>query len=286
MSGAPTPGDDELIARLRTRAADPDRRVDVRQNPFMTGVSTLDLGGLMGMLGSVSGDLQRVVAANQAGQPIDAALQARAEQFGQAMNTPVETPLPAPADPAAIARAEAALGFSLPPFLARIYGGIANGGFGPGGGLLGLDEAVAAYARVRTGAELPRGRSWPDGLLPVVARDPGFYCVDTTTEAGRVVDWDPEELGEFSGEAAFARSLTEESSSVAAWLGAWVGGRTQAEEHAELMQQAMANAMTQSRAAYAAMTPEQKAQWGLTDDEWKDLLGGEGDESQERPPGG
>ena len=283
MSGAPTPEGDELIARLRARAADPDRRVDVRPSQFMAGISTLDLGGLMGMLGSVSGDLQRVVAANQAGAPIDPAVNARAEQFGAAMNTPVETALPAPAEPATIARAEAELGRSLPPFLSRVYAEIADGGFGPGGGLLALDGALAAYARMRSGEELPRGRTWPDALLPVVERDPGFYCVDTTSADGRVVDWDPEELGESSGEAAFARSFADESSSVEAWLGTWVGGQTQAEQHAEMMQDAMANAMEQSRAAYAAMTPEQKAQWGLTDDEWKDLLGGDG---SERPPSG
>ena len=69
---------DELIARLRTRAADPERRVDVRPSQFMAGVSTLDLSGLMGMLGSVSGDLRRVVAANQAGTPVDPALHAKA----------------------------------------------------------------------------------------------------------------------------------------------------------------------------------------------------------------
>ena len=277
MSGAATPGGDELIARLRARAADPERRVDVRQNQFMAGVSTLDLGGLMGMLGSVSGDLRRVVAANQAGQPIDPALHARAEAFGQAMNRPVEATLPAPAGPATIGRAEAALGVPLPSFLRRVYAEIANGGFGPGGGLLALDDAVAAYERMRTGDELPRGRAWPDGLLPVVARDPGFFSVDAMSPAGRVVDWDPEELGEYSGETAFARSFTEEAPSVEAWLGAWVGGKTQAEEQAELMQQAMADAMAPSRAAFSAMTPEQKAEWGLSDDEWNDVLGGDGE---------
>jgi len=245
----------------------------------MAGVSTLDLGGLMGMLGSVSGSLKRVVAANQAGEPTDPDLSAQTEQLGAAMGTPVQTTLPPPADEALLARAESALGASLPPFLRRVYAEVADGGFGPGVGLLGLDAATAAHARMRTGAELPRGRAWPDGLVPVVERDSGFYCVDTTTAAGPVVDWDPEELGEFSGEAAFARSFSEEAASVEAWLGTWVGGKTQAEQHAEMMQDAMANAKAQSRAAYAAMTPEQKAQWGLTDDEWQELLGTNEDES-------
>ena len=44
----------------------------------------------------------------------------------------------------------------------------------------------------------------------------------------------------------------------------------------------MFSAMAQSRAAFAAMTPEQKAQWGLTDAEWDDLLGNE--EGKKRPP--
>ena len=52
------------------------------QSQFMAGVSTLDLGGLMGMLGSESGDLQRVVAANQAGAPIDPSLHVRGGRQG------------------------------------------------------------------------------------------------------------------------------------------------------------------------------------------------------------
>ena len=110
------------------------------------------------------------------------------------------------------------LGLALPPFLRRVYLEVADGGFGPGVGLLGIDAAVAAYVRLRDGGELPRGRTWPERLLPVVERDPGHYCVDGSTADGRVVDWDPEELGEFSGEKAFARSFTEEAPSVEAWL--------------------------------------------------------------------
>jgi hypothetical protein len=45
----------------------------------------------------------------------------------------------------------------------------------------------------------------------------------------------------------------------------------------------MADSMSASRAAYAAMTPEQKAQWGLSDGEWNELLGGAS--SEDRPPG-
>ena len=101
---------DELIARLRARAADPERRVDVRPSQFMAGVSTLDLGGLMGMLGSVSSDLRRVVAANQAGTPVDPDLHAKAVSIGASMSTPVATALPAVASAEALAALEAAIG--------------------------------------------------------------------------------------------------------------------------------------------------------------------------------
>ena len=264
---------DELIARLLARAADPERRVDVRPSQFMAGVSTLDLGGLMGMLGSVSGDLRRVVAANQAGTPVDPELHAKAVSIGASMSTPVATALPAVASAEALAALEAAIGVPLPPFLRRLYAEVADGGFGPGGGLLGANRAAAAYGRMREGSELPRGRSWPGALLPVVERDPGFTCVDCTSPDGRVVDWDPEELGEFAGEKAFAKSFIELAPSVEAWLTEWVGSKTQAEQQAEMMQNAMANARAQSRAYFKSMTPEQKAAYGLTDEEWGSLVG-------------
>ena len=256
---------DELIARLRARAADPERRVDVRPSQFMAGVSTLDLGGLMGMLGSVSSDLRRVVAANQAGTPVDPALHAKAVSIGAAMSTPVATSLPAVASAEALAALEAAIRVPLPPFLRRVYAEVADGGFGPGGGLLGAAGAAAAYARMREGSELPRGRSWPEALLPVVERDPGFTCVDCASPDGRVVDWDPEDLGEFSGEKAFAKSFSEVAPSVEAWLSEWVGSKTQAEQQAEMMQDAMAKAQAQSRAYWRNMTPEQRASYGLSD---------------------
>jgi len=271
---------DELIERLRARAADPDRRADVRQSQFMAGISTLDLGGLMGMLGSVSGDLQRVVAANQGGASIDPSLHARAQAIGASMTTPVGTTLPGPADPAAIASLEGSLGATLPAFLRRVYLEVADGGFGPGVGLLGVAAAGSAYTRMREGSELPRGRAWPDALLPVVERDPGFYCVDCSSVDGRVIDWDPEELGQFSGEKAFAKSFADEAPSVEAWLATWVGGKTQAEQQAEMMQSAMAKAQEQTRAYWRNMSPEQRASYGLSDAAMRQLMGEDEDPPQ------
>lgn len=44
-----------------------------------------------------------------------------------------------PASPAAVARAQAALGFALPTTLRAIYLDVANGGFGPGYGVMGVE---------------------------------------------------------------------------------------------------------------------------------------------------
>ena len=58
---------DDLIARLRQRAADPNRRVDARPNLFAAQLGSMNLSSLMGMLGQAAADLRRVVADNQAG---------------------------------------------------------------------------------------------------------------------------------------------------------------------------------------------------------------------------
>jgi SMI1/KNR4 family protein SUKH-1 len=213
---------DDLIDRLQRRAADPERRVDVRQNVFSQQVMSLDLGSLLGMLGGAAADLRRVVADNQAGR-VDPDLVAKADRIGAAMSTPVASTLPAPADPAALQAAEAELGVALPPVLRRVYLEVADGGFGPGSGLMSLAAATAAYARLRSGDELPRGRAWSERLVPIREVDPGFDCVDASTPAGRIIAWDPEDLREFSGEKAWNASFSEIAPSVEAWLDEWVG---------------------------------------------------------------
>ena len=71
-----------------------------------------------------------------------------------------------------VRKAEATLGFNLPPLLIQVYTEVANGGFGPGYGLLGLaggfaddlgDTAVQSYLRRRADQSL----QWRDALLPI-----------------------------------------------------------------------------------------------------------------------
>ena len=274
---------DDLIARLQRRAADPDRRVDVRQNVFSAQVTSMNLGSLLGMLGGAAADLKRVVADNQAGK-VNPDLVAKADRIAADMSTPVETSLPPRATPTTLDQVETDLGFPLPPFLRRVYLEVADGGFGPGGGLMRIADAAAAYARMQTGAELPRGMAWPERLLPIREVDPGFDCVDASSPAGRVVAWDPEDLREFSGEKAWNRSFSEIAPSVEAWLEEWVGGQTQAEKDRDFMRQMMIDEARRSRAYFAAMTPEERASYGFPEVGWESQIAdGLGmDEDEER----
>jgi SMI1/KNR4 family protein SUKH-1 len=274
---------DELIARLRARAADPDRRTDVRRSQFSSTVRGLDLGGLMTMGRSLAGDLSRVVAANQEGR-VDRAGFARALGIERAMSTPADPALPAPASADAVDAAEAALGVRLPPALRRVYAEVANGVFGPGEGLVPLARLVARYRELRTNEELPRGRSWPEGLLPVVSMDPGWDCVDAAS--GRVIAWDPEELTERSSEERFRRSFSEVAPSVEAWLEAWVGSKTQAEQMQEQMASYQVKAAREARESIGRMTPQERAKMGLPEVGWERVVWGGIGLDEEPSPGG
>lgn len=273
---------DDLFARLRARASDPARRTSARPSQFTAQTRAMDLGGLFSMLGGVSADLRRVVAANQSGT-VNAAGFAKAREIEAAMTTPATSVLPEPATADDLRAAESALGAALPPFLRRVYTELADGGFGPGEGLLSLRAAVAALASLRTGGELPRGRTWPDGLLPLVDMQPGFTCVEAAT--GRVLDWDPESLSERSTQARFEKSFTEAASSVEAWLDTWVGSRTAEERMAAVMRQSQIDGARRSRAELAKKTPEERAALGLPEVGWeREVWGGLGLDEDDDPP--
>lgn len=172
--------DDTLIARLRERAADAQRRVDDR--PF--GESTL---------------------------------------------------LP-PATLEQVAVSERILGVTFPTLLRRLYTEVANGGFGPGPGILGLrsDNPGSGTKRGRTvedlrakllnlSAENP-GWLWSPILVPIADHYGAYVTVDCSTEAGRVVEFDFEELGGESTDGSWSSSFTERAGSLRAWLLEWLDG--------------------------------------------------------------
>ncbi|MFI2423457.1 SMI1/KNR4 family protein [Streptomyces sp. NPDC018955] len=145
--------------------------------------------------------------------------------------------LPDPVDATALARAEATLGFALPPLLAELYLRIADGGFGPEYGLLplldsepsGEPAAVAQYlARRESGREDPDW-PWPEGVLPISHWGCGMYaCVDCRSPRATVLLFEPN-----PGDPDHAWFL--DAPGLADWLHSWVRGTGWYEEENEGM---------------------------------------------------
>src|SRR5262245_51218575 len=112
---------DDLIARIRSRAADPKTRTDA---PPSTRGKTIIVGPL-----SVAGaDLGALLRGDADPTPKDGAQS-----------------LAAPAGADDIAEAERRLGFAMPVPLKQLYTQIADGGFGQGSGVMPLQAMVEAY---------------------------------------------------------------------------------------------------------------------------------------------
>jgi hypothetical protein len=84
---------DDLLPRLRDRAADPERRTSSRPSQLGAHMRSLDLGGLLSMGRSLADQLRGVVAANQAGT-IDPGGTAAALDLERRITTPAGSVLP------------------------------------------------------------------------------------------------------------------------------------------------------------------------------------------------
>ncbi|MFE6361919.1 SMI1/KNR4 family protein [Streptomyces sp. NPDC057806] len=136
------------------------------------------------------------------------------------------TSLPDPVHPAALARAEAALGFSLPPLLAELYLRIGDGGFGPEYGLLPLLEgppsgepaAVVQYLANRESGRKDPDWPWPEGVLPISHWGCAMYaCVDCHDPEAPVLLFEPN--ADTSDQAWYV-----DAPSLELWLHTWVEG--------------------------------------------------------------
>ena len=115
---------------------------------------------------------------------------------------------------------------------ARIYLEVANGGFGPSYGLLGVQngavddrrhDAVSLYELYRQPSPRDPHWAWPERLLPVCHLGCGMYlCVDCNAPRGPVTWFEPNphEDGEPWSDAfhPFAESID-------VWLSAWLAGK-------------------------------------------------------------
>src|SRR5262245_60588102 len=98
-----------------------------------------------------------------------AALRARVTDASNRVDTQVVPIMPRcpPASPEIVTSTERDLGFSLNPFLKRIYLEVANGGFGPGYGLVSLTKNVCSDQTLSSLYHSFRTHRWPDKLLPL-----------------------------------------------------------------------------------------------------------------------
>jgi hypothetical protein len=134
--------------------------------------------------------------------------------------------LPPPARPAtlsAVTEAESLLGHQLPGLLRKLYLEIANGGFGPGYGILGLGgghtvapdgNSIDRLHRMRTEDSMPRY-----SLLPVC--DWGcaiLSLVDCDDPHGRMWGFDPNPVDNIE-DAYFPQELN-----FTEWLSLWIDG--------------------------------------------------------------
>lgn len=126
------------------------------------------------------------------------------------MDSAGDSKLPPPATPSEIAAAEARLGFKMPPLLKSLYTEIANGGFGPSQGFLGVPSRkvkagyhlVNAYRRFAHRKKL----KWPKRLLPInyLGCDV-WFCIDCSDVNRRVIMFDSDLGGLEESDAATPR---------------------------------------------------------------------------------
>ncbi|MFD8595080.1 SMI1/KNR4 family protein [Kitasatospora sp. NPDC059646] len=141
--------------------------------------------------------------------------------------------LPGPVAGARIAEAEAQLGFALHPLLARLYGEVADGGFGPEYQLLPLlgpgSTVVGEYLARREASVGVEHPEWPEGVVPILTWGCAMYAgVDCFSEDGQVLLFEP---NPYSG-GSWDQCWFLDSVGLAEWLETWLAGTGWYEEDA------------------------------------------------------
>ena len=233
----------EQLQRIAGRAGDVERRtyssgVEFNAQPVDFGRLTDDLRqhgapgaqGLLGAFGKVAGmfgSLGGGVVAMGPDGPV---------RFG---GKPPSRQLAPPPGAEALARAETKIGRSLPDDLRDLYS-IADGGFGPGGGLFPLAELVSRYVEMTREPFGPLDQDWPANFLPIFEEDPVLLCLDLDT--GAMAAWDPEEIEDEENEEDWQRSFKKEHPDLASLMEKWLGAPTEEEELAGMMHEAKSKA--------------------------------------------
>ncbi|MEV1204449.1 hypothetical protein [Microbispora rosea] len=146
-----------------------------------------------------------------------------------------------PVSPDVVDEAERVIGHSLPPLLRRLYLEVANGGFGPGRGILSAPTRCAYHSRgitfyheiwnARSDPYVPPGLVWLHNWGTAM-----WSLVDCRDPAGPMWIWDPmgpyqrpDRLGPEEGikgdhSALTPQKLTPQNMTLAEWLTEWLRG--------------------------------------------------------------
>lgn len=126
-----------------------------------------------------------------------------------------------PASTSAVEQAEELVGATLPGLLKNIFLDIANGGFGPAYGVLGVEHGFRDDLQ-RTAVDILKRRDeWlgmPDNLLPLCSWGCAIYSF-VHCPSGRIFGWDPNPVETEDDVPFFEQEYTLET-----WLDAWLDG--------------------------------------------------------------
>ena len=276
---------DELLERIRARAMDPKRRtyfagIQDRSTPFgleemedelvrnaqhIPGHAMAGLAGIMKGLGKlaplVGMPKMNVVMDHRGGMMM--------------MEAGAGGKLGAPATEAALAHADAQLGFAVPEPLRQLLR-IADGGFGPGNGLSSLANMLSLYRKLTSKPQGPGDEHWPAKLFPIWEVDEEIGCLDL--ESGGITTYDPSRMQDIHG-GYWKRSFAKEEGSLAERLEKWLGSESwvdaqerKAHARAHRMEKYAGEDEYVARALdfYAGIGPEQRAAHGLPEVGWED----------------
>jgi hypothetical protein len=210
-----------------------------------------------------------------------------AEQFQADMSQAADLPPEPPASAEDFEATELALGLKLPVSLRRLYGGVANGGFGPGQGLLPLAAIVAETLKMRRAQSEGFPFEWPAAMIAI--EEPSFYahCLDTRSGEVVALDTDPitplnwDKASEEELRRAWGSAFQVVAPDLASWIAAWVAGPDPEEVAAQQAALAHSNAEARSHwakqveqgiADFAHKSPEERRAMGLPDVGWEDEM--------------
>jgi hypothetical protein len=139
-----------------------------------------------------------------------------------------------PATIESIKSAEAKIGFALPSLLVEIYRQVGNGGFGPGYGLIGLEDGarddlgncvVDLFLQNKQHNIQDHFWNWPDRLIPICHWGCAIYsCIDCSYLDYPVINFDPNKQEE---DGRWDDAFIPQGTIFAEWIEGWLNGDPQ-----------------------------------------------------------